>query len=201
MSIPVSMPEPSKDFKQLEPGTYAAVCDMVVNIGVQQFEFQDEVKNIEQLYLRFEIPSERLEYTDKEGHEQNKPMVIGTILTNSLHEKAKLRHFLDSWRGKAFTESELQQFDLSTILGKSCILTVVKRTGNNGKTYANIAGIGRLMKGVAEPKAENTLIGYHPEFQREQESLLPQWIKEKIAARIQPHAEGGNPAHESEFIG
>lgn len=188
MSIPVSEPVSTGNFKQLDPGTYAAVCDSVINLGVQRLEFQGEVNDTEQVYLRFEVPSERLTYIDKEGHEQNKPMVISVTLTNSLHEKARLRHYLESWRGQGFTAAELEQFDLTNILGKPCLLTVVHKTSGNGKTYANIASISKLMKGMDTPKAENPLIGYHPEFAPQDYEKLPKWIKEKLDKRIMPTA-------------
>lgn len=193
MSIPVSAPKSDGDFKSLEPGTYAAVCDQVVNIGVQKIEFQDEIKNVEQVYLRFEVPAERLDYIDKQGNSQNRPMIIGLTCTNSLHEKAKLRHYLESWRGRAFTDEELENFDLTNILGKACLLTVIHRVSQRGKSYAAISGIAPLMKGMEVPKAENKLIGYHPVFAPESEPELADWLKEKLAARVVPLPEKTAP--------
>ncbi|MHA1379626.1 MAG: hypothetical protein ACTSRG_14730 [Candidatus Helarchaeota archaeon] len=43
----------------------------------------------------------------------------------SLHAKATMRKFLESWRGKKFTKEELEGFDLQKILGKPCQLQII----------------------------------------------------------------------------
>lgn len=73
-----------------------------------------------------------------EGKEM--PITTSRFYTNSLGEKANLRRDLEGWRGKAFTEDELQRFDLMNILGKPCMLTIVG--GENGKTkVASVSGL------------------------------------------------------------
>jgi len=77
-----------------------------------------------------------------------KPFTISQKYTASLHEKARLRHDLESWRGRAFTEEELHGFDLEKVLGVNCQINVVHATKDK-KTYANIASIVPLAKGQA----------------------------------------------------
>jgi hypothetical protein len=47
--------------------------------------------------------------------------VISKEFTLSMHEKSTLRQFLESWRGKAFTEKEALSFDVTALIGKPCL--------------------------------------------------------------------------------
>jgi hypothetical protein len=59
----------------------------------------------------------------------------------SWSEKANLRLDLQSWRGKAFTQEEMRKFDLKNVLGAFCMLNVIERPGQDGKTYTNVNGV------------------------------------------------------------
>jgi|SRR5882672_2394830 len=165
-----------KDFKKVPQGVHAAVCNLVCDCGVQP---GGKYKPQRKVYLRWEIPSERIEWTDKEGHPHEGPMTIGRFYTASLSEKATLRRDLENWRGKAFAKEELEGFDLFKILGTACQIMVAHNT-EGGKTYANITGIMGLKKGDARPAAENTLIKYSPD-EPQMFDQLPEWLRQKIA--------------------
>jgi hypothetical protein len=63
---------------------------------------------------------------------------------------------INSWRGKALSPQEIDDFDVSTLLEKPCMLTIVHNTSAaNGKTYANIASISGMPKGIECPKQVN----------------------------------------------
>lgn len=192
MTIPVKETGKDIEYKLMPAGIHAAVCDMVVNIGNQRGEYQGQEIIKEKVYLRFEVPAERLEYTSKEGENVNRPMSIGSTFTNSLHEKSSLRPFLESWRGRAFTEGELKLFDLATIAGKPCMLTVEHKLKND-KTYANITGIARFSKtikvggkevSIEEPKAEMPIVLFHPDEENESFNDLPNWLQKLILNRL-----------------
>ena len=72
------------------------------------------------------------------------PAQASKFYTNSLNEKANLRRDLESWRGKSFTDEELDKFDLESIVGRPCLLSIV--AGRNGKTV--ISGVSGLPKGT-----------------------------------------------------
>jgi len=157
-----------------------AVCDMVVDLGVQPGTGQFP-KDQHKILLRFEIPTERVKYT-KDGKEMDGPAVISNRYTASMHEKANLRKTLASWRGKQFTDDEAESFDVSAVLGKPCLLNIVETTKGD-KVYSNIAGIAPPLKGVALPVAELPLLLYteeHPEtFDK-----LPEWIRKLIEGQL-----------------
>lgn len=193
------MPVPSRDtgkggdFKKMPPGIHAAVCDQVISVGLQRGTWAGKDKVQPKVYLRFEVPAERLEY-EKEGEKVNRPMSIGVLLTNSLSEKATLRKFLESWRGREFNGTELKNFDLMQVLGKPCMLTVEHNEGPD-KTYANIKAISRFFPEivvagqrvpVTEPKAEMELLAYDPDFEPGAYDKLPDWLKKKVDERVHP---------------
>lgn len=193
------MPIPSRDtgkggdFKLLSPGIHAAVCDQVVSLGLQKSVWSGKEKTMPKVYLRFEVPQERLEYV-KDGESVNRPMSIGVTLTNSLSSKATLRKFLESWRQKEFTAEELKNFDLMQVLGKPCMLTV-EHNETPEKTYANIKAIGRFFPkmtvagqiiDVPEPKPEMQLLAYDPEYEPGSYSDLPEWLQKLVDARVHP---------------
>lgn len=172
-----------KDFKKVPPGAHFSICNMVVDMGLQEgFNGKPQHK----VYLRWEVPDERVSY-EKDGQTIEGPCSIGKMYTLSLSEKANLRKDLENWRGRAFTADELKGFDITTVLGKCCQTMVTH--SEDGK-YANITGVMGISKDQKErarnAKAENPLIAYsieehsHAVFEQ-----LPNWLKEKIENRIE----------------
>jgi len=170
------------DFKRLPAGTHIAVCNLVADVGLQPGS-QAYPKPKRKVYIRFEVPAERVEY-EKDGVAHEGPQTIGSFFTASMNEKAVLRKALEGWRGRAFTDEEAADFDVAAILGKACMLSVVEDT-YNGKTYSNIASISALPKGTAAPKAENPLL-YYADDKRDQYDSLPEWLRKKIDDQIEP---------------
>jgi hypothetical protein len=169
------------DFEILEPGTYPAVCTQIVGVGMQVIEYMGEKKEQEKIMLRFEVPSERISWTDGDGNEHEGPAILWTQYTASLGEKANLRRDLESWRGRAFTPEELAGFDLDAVLGKPCMITVVHNEAKNGRVYANIKGVSKLMKGIPVPEAEGDLISFDPDNHAAEEfAALPGWLQAKV---------------------
>ena len=169
------------DYKRLESGTYAAVCNLLADIGLQPGSVKFPTPK-HMVVIRFEVPSERLEY-EIDGVKKEGPMTIYGRYTASMNEKANLRKLLESWRGKKFTDDEARNFDIAKLLGVPCLLTVTESTGNDGKTYSNIGNCSPLVKGMEVPKAENELLLYtadnHDQFDK-----LPKWIQDKIDTKV-----------------
>lgn len=169
------------EFKRVPAGSHIAVCNLIADCGMQPGSaLYPNPKR--KLYIRFEIPTERVEY-EKDGQTIEGPMTLGSFYTASMNEKATLRKHLESWRGRSFTDEEAAQFDVSAILGKACMLSVV-HSESGGKTYANIASIGAMPKGVAIPKAENPLLYYDENSPAAALDKLPKWLQDKINGQI-----------------
>ena len=76
------------DFKRAPSGSHIAVCNMVADCGMQPGSAQFPAPK-RKVYLRFEIPDERVEY-EKDGRKMEGPLTIGKFYTASMNEKAAL---------------------------------------------------------------------------------------------------------------
>lgn len=129
------------DYTPPEAGTFAARCVGLIDLGTQTSTYEGETKAAHKLLLQLEI-------TDAENRRSDgSPHTISKRFTASLHPKAGLRKFLESWRGKPFTPEELKAFDTRNLLGLPCLVGVVHETKGD-KTYANLASVMKLPKGM-----------------------------------------------------
>jgi len=157
----------------LEAGTYPAVCYGLVDIGVQ---YNETYKNASpKVIIVWEIVGETVTIDGEE-----KPRVISSTYTASLSERAALRRDLERWRGQAFTEEELAGFDLKSIVGAPCLLTIVHRE-NNGRTYTNVDGVAKLTKGMERPVGTIEPMVFNLDSDPlEKMETLPEWMQERI---------------------
>lgn len=163
------------NFEPIEGGTYQAVCYSLIDLGTQHSEFNGKARKLRKVLLGWEIPELRID-VEKEGKKVSMPRVISKIYTLSLHEKSQLYKDLVSWRGRPFTAAELEGFDLFTILKANCLLQVINET-KNGKTYAYIASISKLMRGMAPKQPENEVVYYSMDDHAMQiPANVPEWV-------------------------
>lgn len=142
---------PAPDDSQFTPvpqGNHVAVCYRVIDLGTQRGEYMGKENFRHKLLISWEIPDEKMQ--------DGRPFTIGQRFTWSTSEKATLRSLLESWRGKAFTEADFGPggFDIQKVIGVGCMLNVVHAL-KGGKTYANIASVAKLPKGMTAPAPEN----------------------------------------------
>jgi hypothetical protein len=175
----------ASDFKSVPAGSHIAVCNLVADLGLQPGSGLYPAPK-QQVYLRFEVPAERIDY-ERDGKKLSGPVVIGSTFTASMHEKANLRKQLEGWRGRKFSDQEAENFDVSSILGVACMLNVIE-TVKNEKVYSNIASISGLPKGVNAPKAESKLL-YYAEDAKGDYDDLPEWLRKKISEQLLQRAE------------
>jgi hypothetical protein len=123
-------------------GTHAAVCVDVVDHGMLEVTYQGKTQRKHRITIAWQIA---------EDMDNGKPFLVRRRYTNSLHEKATLRRDLESWRGRAFTDKELESFDLESLLSVGCLINVIHEQ-RNGSTYANVASVMRLPKAMAAPQ-------------------------------------------------
>lgn len=174
-----------KDFDPVPEGSHLAVCDMFVDMGMQDSHFGAKHK----IYLRWQIPALRMEW-EKDGVKHEGPMAIGAQYTLSLSEKSNLRPMLQSWRGRAFTPDELKRFDVSTVLGAPCMITVIHKPKDGGGVYANVGTVSKLPDGVPAPKLEGEAIIYDADNTESWDKLRP-WLQEKIKAAVNENPPAG----------
>lgn len=175
-------------FETTPAGNHIGVCYMVCDLGEQEVTFQGEAKMQRKVRVSWEIPGELMA--------DGRPFSASKKYTLSLSEKANLRKDLESWRGRAFTDEELEGFDLFNVVGKACMINVIHET-TNGKTYANVASVASLPKGVPAPKPSNQVIAFSldDEDARAKFATLPDWLQKLVNSRglFQPQQNDSTP--------
>ena len=128
------------NFERCPPGMHLARCYRIIDLGTQKSEYMGQVKYLHKVMLGWEIHG-----TDDAGKpllmKDNRPFAIFKNYTLSWSDKANLRLDLQSWRGRPFTQEEMRKFDLKNVLGAFCMLNIIERPGNDGKTYTNVNGV------------------------------------------------------------
>ena len=148
------------DFVPCPQGVWNAVCCDVVDLGVLEVSFGGNKKKQHKIYISWQV---------EEVMENNKPFLATKRYTLSLHEKAALRKDLESWRGRPFTDEELEGFDIEKLIGIPCMLNVVENR-KDGKVYGNVTAIMRLRKGMEPLKIRDyvRVIDRKPEDEQQQ---------------------------------
>ena len=161
---------------QVEAGTYIARCYSMIHIGTLGYEWQGEKVLTNKISITFELPTEMREFGDKK---EMKPIVLSQEYGLSLGKKSKLRPLLESWRGKVFTDEELENFDVSKLVGVPAFISVI----HNEKGYAEIASISKLPKGTeCPPQINKSQVLEYDNWNQELFDKLPEFIKKKITS-------------------
>lgn len=168
-------------FEPLEAGVHPVVCDWIVDLGLQQ-PLNPQYKTVYKVLLGFQVPGELRDDGD--------PQRLFMTVTNSMHKKAVLRKLIENWFGKSFpSDAAAEGFDLKQLLGKVGYANV-SHTERNEKTYANIAALMPLPKGMPAPELVGDTLYYseagdQPLAERsEAYKLLPEWVRNKIDTQV-----------------
>ena len=135
------------DYTPPEAGTFAARCASLIDLGTQTSVWEGEEKRAHKVLISFEVldPDNR--------RSDGSPHLVSKRFTASLHPKAGLRKFLESWRGRPFTAEELAGFDLKAVVGLTCLVGIVHEAKGD-KVYANLSSVMKLPKGMPAPAGE-----------------------------------------------
>lgn len=174
-------------YDPVEEGVFQAICYGIYDLGTQYSEKWN--KSAHRVLITWEIPEQRIEI-EKDGQKCNLPRGISKEYTLSLHTKAALKKDLESWRGRTFSKEELAGFDLANILKANCMIQVL-HTVRDDKTYANVAGIMPLMKGVEKRSPENQPVLFSLADKTPIPENTPKWVVEKIEAAKEWTGNGG----------
>lgn len=189
------LPEP-KPFELPPVGLHPAVCVQVLDLGTQETNFGRR----RQIKFTWELGDERTE--------NNEPFWVGSrYYTWSMSTKSHLRNDLESWRGKAFEDSDFGEggFDIKNILGAPCMLNLIADKKNNGEPKVSIQAITRLAKGLTPPVPEADLlfIWLEPDlFDHSAFGKLTDYWQDLIkkSPEFQALQNGGAPATQSQSV-
>jgi hypothetical protein len=138
--MPIIAKNTGSTFEPCPAGMQQAVCVDVVDLGLQKSNFQNE-DGTDKWQHKIEIVWQSSEHM-KDG----RPYLVKKRYTLSLNEKANLRHDLESWRGKPFTDDEVNGFDVERLIGVNANLNIVHKAGSKGGMFANVSAIAPLMR-------------------------------------------------------
>lgn len=158
-------------YKPAPAGNHVAICTGVIDLGTQEKIWEGKSSWVPTIRLLWELTDEL--------REDGKPFTLTRDFTLSLHERSALRAFLQGWRGKAFTDEELQGFDVAKLLEVPCMLNVVHVPGKDGRTFANVTAATPLPKRITAPQPQGDVIYYNMDEGAPSESI-PEWIRKKI---------------------
>jgi hypothetical protein len=166
-------------------GMIQAVCVGVYDLGIQRTEYKGKTRENRACILMFEIDHEN------DGHRMLISKRYNSItLSNEVNYKSGLQKDLESWRGRAFSEEQIQEgVDLYELYGINCMLNIQK--SNTG--YYNIVSI------VGKIKSLPNLDPHRPVSEP-----IPDWIVKIIDKQIvRGNPERGyadEPTRDTEFI-
>jgi len=179
--MPITASKKGGTFDPVPEDIHKAICYGVVDLGTQEnplFNSHDH-----KILIIWELPEQRIEI---EG--EDKPRAISREYTLSLHEKSHLRHHLESWRGKKFTDDELEGWDVQKILGVPANLQVMhEKSKKSGNLYAKIENVlpykGQDRKKL-EPENEFLTFSFEDGNTVLPENI-PEWIEKKIQSSLE----------------
>lgn len=158
-----------KEYPKPEPGLHNAVCSNIFDIGVQKSNYNNIIQFKNQIIICWELEARQVNEDLSGGQRFRIYKTYNLSQGKTITEKSKLKMDLETWRGKAFTDKELEGFNLSVLIGVPCTLNLIEnKSKTNGKTYLNIASLSKKMPSVQ---------ALTPETDR---TIIPQWIKDKI---------------------
>lgn len=134
--MPIIAKGNSGKFEPCPPGMQQAVCCDVVDLGLMETQWGQKHKI-------------DIVWQSDEKMKDGRPYLVKKRYTLSLNERANLRHDLESWRHKPFTENEAQGFDVERLIGVNALLNVVHKAGSKGSVvFANVMNVTPVMKGM-----------------------------------------------------
>ena len=148
------------DFEKAPPGNHPAVLVAIIDLGTQENEYQGVKRYEERAYFCWELVNEK--------NTAGKNHLIGIDLTVSMNEKAKLRQWVEAWRGRKLAEGE--EFDIRKLLGQKCLLSVTEKNG-----YSKVAGVAAVPKGMGVAGSERTPVLWSIETD-EGKTPVPEWL-------------------------
>lgn len=156
----------------VEDGTYTAIPYSIIYLGTQKY--LGEEKKSESFNITFELPDVTADFDGK-----IKPRVKSTEIGISYTDKSKLPGIVKAITGVNLSEEEIKNFDLDTLLGKPCMISLA----TNEKGKQKIVTISKLMKSIKAPKQynPNSILGYEKAtWDKAKFDKLPEWLQENL---------------------
>ena len=159
--------------ERLTAQKHQAILIRCVSLGTHTGEYEGKPWSRAQLYLEYELPQVK--------RRTGAPFTVGRIFTHSMYEKSQLRQSLKEWIG----EEKLQSGDffLKDLLGQPAELEITSFKQGDKTKFS----IGKIFPAKGEQTSRRThndpvYFEMDSVFDEFTYSMLPSWMKEKIAA-------------------
>lgn len=172
-----------KEYKVVPEGTHIARCYQIIHYGnVPNTHPLATFPTVNKIRLSWEFPEEMDTFTP--GSEPQ-PYSIHAEYTLSMSDKSNLKKVVEGWLGKKLTEAELVNFDAESLVGQTCMITVV-HTVKNERTYANVVSISKLPKSsVCPPQVNKPTIINWDNLDLDTFNKLPLFIQDKMKSSLE----------------
>lgn len=133
---------------------YVAQCVDVIDLGQRVEDFTGKPKKLS--------PKCALVFsTGERNPDTQEPMTVSAEFTVSLGEKANLRRFMETWRGKPYTDEQIEAgVEIDKMEGQWSLITVAHKRSGAGRDYAVISSA------VGVPKAMRDSLPTLPPYRR-----------------------------------
>jgi len=187
MSLTPTKPEGGND-RQLPPaGTHRAVLYKLINLGTLTTEYKGQKKKQHKIRLFWELSDKMVEY-EKDGEKIKAPFSVGGKFTFSLGDQSHLYPIVTGMIGQGLTEDERWNFDIESLLGMSCLVSVVHDKTQDGISFAKIASTSPLIEGMDAPTQVNpTTILDVRKLTKEEIDELREYIKNDMMSSSEYH--------------
>ena len=156
---------PMKKYENCAEGTYQSCLIRAYYCGTHANKFEPANAAQKKIVLVFELDEP---LPDGSGN-----YVMSTTVTFSVNEKSGLTKLLKPVMGSSYPDKPGQQLDINTMLDMRVMLTVSHQTKND-KTYANIAGLARIPRGLVP--FNPTMDSFAWCYDDAADSRVPEWV-------------------------
>ncbi len=176
----IASSEATSSIPPIPDGVHIGALVSIHDLGTTYNEVYD--KRARKVIFTFEFPELDPIEVERDGKKVKIPRTITKQFTKSLHEKAGLLAFINSWRGKKLTADQVKAFDLTTLLhvgGQFQVLNEEK----DGKTRSKINAVMPLPRGaqvaVQTPKTVFSVDQLDAASELDQVDLA-KWMRERV---------------------
>jgi hypothetical protein len=195
MGLTLGKAKSSSNRPQAPEGNHPAICVQVLDLGTHKGEYNGKPKVNRKVRISWELPEEKAVFHEDRGEE---PFMVSRTYNFSVSDKSTFRKDLESWRGRAFTEEELETFDIEKLLGVGAMVNVAI----NDKGYSDVSTVAALPKQLKAimPKPHNKPVYYSIEDGKTPVfDSLPDFLKEMCETCEEWKAAGSSTSDEPPF--
>ena len=162
------------EFEKHPAKTVATVCTKVLDMGTHF----NEIKQKQEHKIRIDFESTELMTT---GDYAGKPFLLINNFNFSMYQNSRLCQFIEAWLGRKFVDQkEADNFDLSTLLGKTALCNVIH--SDDGK-WVNIGSIMPVPESMPAPAPVGELLIFDTADPKDKVlAKLSERVQEKIRA-------------------